>query len=360
MKDCIKITALIWFWGFYLLITGCHNRVVFPLTYAEPESKGFSTEKLDTLKAFLKESGASSMILLIDGEVIFDWGNTSEKHLIHSMRKALLNSIIGIAVEQGKIDTSITLGELGIQDNGPELSEMELSATVADLLKSRSGVYHDAAAVSQGMRNNMPARNSCKPGEHFYYNNWDFNALGAILEQQTGESLYKLFLEEIAKPIGMQDYKGKYTSIDGESESGVAIPPTDGFYQYERSKSIYPAYHFRMSSRDLALYGQLYLNNGRWNDKQIVPREWIKASLKPYSVYNEQYHLAYGMLWRLRLAEDNSLRAFFHTGVGIHMLAIYPNSKLVLVHRVDTENNYHYNGNDIYKMLRLVFDAEIK
>ena len=58
----------------------------------------------------------------------------------------------------------------------------------------------------------------------------------------------------------------------------MKIPEKDGFYQYEPSKSKYPAYHFRMSARDLALYGQLYLQKGQWQGKQLVPQAWIEAA----------------------------------------------------------------------------------
>ncbi|WP_375726430.1 serine hydrolase domain-containing protein [Saccharicrinis sp. FJH62] len=342
------------------MLSDCESKPAGNMTYSSPESKGFSSERLDTLKQFLDQSGASSMLILVDGDVIFDWGSTSKKHLIHSVRKALLNSLVGIAVDQGKLDTSMTLRELGIQDEHPELSDQELSARVADLLKSRSGVYHPAAAMSQGMINSLPERHSFKPGEHYYYNNWDYNTLGAILEQQTGKSLYSLFYEEIAKPLGMVDYKGEYVEIDGESDTDVEMPKTDGFYQYEKSKSTFPAYHFRMSSRDLALYGQLYLNKGRWNNQQIIPESWTESCTKPTTVYNKEYKLGYGMLWKLRLAEnEKDVVAFYHTGVGIHMLAVYPESKLVMVHRVNTEEDYEYNSNDIYKMLRLVFMAKL-
>ncbi len=232
------------------------------------------------------------MLLLVDGEIIFDWGKTSKKHTIHSIRKSLLNSLYGIAVSSGIIDTTTTLRELGINDIEPELSENELNARIADLLKSRSGVYHHAAGVSKGMLIGMPKRDMHLPGEHFYYNNWDFNILGAILEQKTGESIYDLFNEEIAIPLGMHDYKGRFRSIDGESED-EEIPRTDGFYQYEYSKSKYPAYHFRLSARDLALYGQLYLNMGEWNGQQILAREWIEKSTIPYSLYNPDYGIAW-------------------------------------------------------------------
>lgn len=358
MKKHIKRLKLLTLLGLFLLVIGCDNNQRYNFKYSEPESKGFSSSKLDTLKKHLENSGASSMMILVDGEVIFDWGSTSKKHLIHSIRKALLNSIFGIAVDQGKIDTSITLRELDIQDIEPILSENELNARVADLLRSRSGIYHNAAAVTEGMLSNMPERNQYKPGEHYYYNNWDFNVLGAILEQQTGISIYELFYEEIAIPLGMNEYKGEYCLIDGESED-EEIPETDGVYQFEKSKSKYPAYHFRMSARDLALYGQLYLDRGDWNGKQIISEEWIETSAKPYSLYDPERGFAYGMLWNVILPnEGEKYTSLFHTGLGIHLLGIYPNLNMVIVHRVDTENEFAYEQTDFYKMISLTWDAK--
>lgn len=327
-------------------------------SYAKPGSKGYSSEKLEVLKEHLESTGSSSMLIMIDGDIIFEWGDTGKKHLVHSMRKAMLNSLYGIAMERNQIDTSTTLKELNINDIEP-LSEQELGARVADLLKSRSGIYHNAAAVNNAMLRDRPERGTHRPGEHYYYNNWDFNALGAILEQATGESIYTMFYNEIAKPLGMLDYKGDYTIRDLEAENSER-PKTDGYYQYEKSQSKHPAYHFRMSARDLALYGQLYLNYGEWEGKQVIPREWIDVSTKPYSVYSPEYGNAYGMLWRVRVPEENTVRnSFFHTGLGIHMLGIYPDSGLVMVHRVDTEKDRSYREGDFYKTLRLLFASRI-
>lgn len=343
--------------GLFLLFSACQKAPISSFTYAEPETKAYSSQKLDLLKEHLDQSGSSSMMIMVGGDVIFEWGETSHKHTIHSMRKALLNSLVGIAVEQGEIDTSLTLKELGINDIEPGLSEGESKARIADLLKSRSGVYHHAAAVSTGMLRGMPERNSYAPGEHYYYNNWDFNTMGAILEMQTGKSIYKLFKDQIAKPLGMNDYKGRFGTVDGESEDSK-IPGADGFYQFEKSKSKYPAYHFRMSTRDLMLYGQLYLNYGSWNGKQLITRQWIDASTFPYSIYNQDIGLAYGMLWNAVIPDENTKRnSFFHTGASIHMLGVYPDLNMVFVHRVDTENNTEYKPADFYIMLDLLFDS---
>ncbi len=333
------------------------NEPGYRFSYSDPETMGFSREKLDTLAAFLSEAGSSAMILMVDEQVIFQWGDVKKKHTIHSIRKAMLNSLYGIKISQGIIDTTRTLGDLDIDDIEPSLSGEEKGARIADLLKSRSGVYHHAAAVSTGMLYGKPERGAHSPGEHYYYNNWDFNVLGAILEQETGQSIYALFEEEIAKPLGMLDYKGSYTSIDGESDES-SIPRTDGFYQVEASKSKYPAYHFRMSARDMAIYGQLYLNRGEWNGQQILPAEWIDASTTPYSPKNPEYGIAYGLLWNvLTQTEEDESRSFFHTGAGLHMLGVYPSLKLVLVHRVDTENEFSFDRSDMYEMIRLVFNA---
>ena len=99
------------------------------------------------------------MLLLVKGKVIFDWGTTEQKHTIHSIRKCLLNSLYGIAVSEGIIDTTLSLRELGNRGQcSPDSRENELDARIVDLLKSRSGVYHKAAAVSEGMLRGMPER----------------------------------------------------------------------------------------------------------------------------------------------------------------------------------------------------------
>lgn len=341
-----------------ILCSSCTRMSRHKFCYAEPEAMGFSSEKLDVLKSHLEESGASSMMLMVKGKVIFEWGETDRKHTVHSIRKCLLNSLYGIAVAENIIDTTMTLRELGIEDKEPGLSEQELEARVVDLLKSRSGIYHHAAAVSEGMLRGMPERGSHRPGEFYYYNNWDFNVLGAILEQETGRSIYELFRDQIAIPLGMHDYRGRYTSINAEKE-GMDIPDVDGFYQYEPGKSNYPAYHFRMSARDLALYGQLYMQKGEWEGKKLVPASWIETSTYPWSIVNPQFGLARGMLWGVVLAdEEGEPNAFYHTGAGIHMLGVYPASDMVLVHRVDTESDSDYDPDDLYKMIDLVFESK--
>lgn len=322
-----------------------------------PVEAGFMPDRLDKLETFLETSGSSSVILAYDGKIFFEWGDIYKKHTIHSIRKAMLNSLYGIYVAKGVIDTNLTLADLNVDDIEPGLTENEQRARIADLLKSRSGVYHRAAAVADGMAAQKPNRGSHQPNEIFYYNNWDFNVLGAIFEQLTGQSVYEAFYRDIATPIGMKQFTGTYGTIHLTDD--VSIPAKDGFYQYERDKSKYPAYHFRMSAHDMALYGTLYLNNGTWQGQQIIPSDWIAASTRSYSITNEYMDFGYGMLWNvINKNEKRASSSFYHTGVGIHMLGVYPASKLVFVHRVDTEGEYDFPQQNLYKIISLVFAAQ--
>ncbi|WP_194756365.1 serine hydrolase domain-containing protein [Aliidiomarina indica] len=316
----------------------------------------FEAQKLDELNEFLETTNTSSMVLMSNGEVVFEFGDIHQKHTIHSIRKAMLNSLFGIYVDRGLIDLDWTLGELEIDDIEP-LTDLEKTATVRQVLQSRSGVYLPAAATSQGMLEQMPERGQHQPGSHYVYNNWDFNVAGAIFERLSGESIYTAFEREIATPIGMEEFEGRFSTVT-DLENFEAVEELDGFYQYEPERSRYPAYHFRMSAYDMALYGQLYLNGGTWDGESIISRNWVDDSTTSYSVTNTYMDFGYGMLWNVINAnESRPSRSFYHTGVGIHMLGVYPASNLVFVHRVQTETDYDFNQQNLYEIIGRIFGA---
>ncbi|MEH0166228.1 serine hydrolase domain-containing protein [Paucibacter sp. JuS9] len=317
-----------------------------------PDAAGYSKEKLAALPEFLGKSGSESLLLLHDGKVFFEWGDIRRKRLVHSMRKALLSSLIGIAESRGQIELDATLEQLGIDDDTP-LSAAEKKARVVDLLASRSGVYLPAAAESAGMAAGRPARHSAAPGERYYYNNWDFNVAGFLFEKASGRRIYDAFRSDIAEPLGMLDYQGKV----GEREQ----PEVDGFYQLEPDRSRYRAYHLRLSAHDLALYGQLWLQRGQWQGRQLIPASWVDRSTQPISIIEPRWGLAYGLLWDVLVPEPGNERpSFFHTGAGVHMLGVYPRHGLVMVHRVDTEReDYRFNDGDLVQLIRLVHGARL-
>lgn len=326
-----------------------------PFDRVTPEVAGYSAGKLAALGPLLKSAGSDSLLLLHDGKVLFEWGNTEKKLLVHSMRKPLLHAVLGVCHAEGRIHLDAALGAMDIDDDTP-LTVQEKSATLRQVLQSRSGVYLPSAAESEGMSAARPARSSHAPGTHFYYNNWDFNVAGHIYEKFCGETIYNAFDRHIAKHLGFSSYRNRVGEV--RSDAAPIDPSWDGFYKYETNLSRHPAYHFRLTAHDLARFGQLYLQRGMWKGQQVVPSSWIDLSTQPVSIIDEKYGLAYGMLWDVLVPGKRDERAsFFHTGAGVHMLGVYPKHKLVLVHRVDTEAGVAFDDGNLYRIIRAVHGA---
>jgi len=303
------------------------------------QKDSWSKEKLARAADYAAEIGSAAVLVLHDGRTVFSFGDVSRRYMCHSIRKPLLGALYGIYIERGIIDLSTTLEGLGIDDIPPSLTAAEKQATIRDLLRSRSGIYHEAAGEHQTMIDARPERGSHPPGTFYYYNNWDFNALGTIFEQLTGERIFDAFHRDIAKKIGMKDFT-----------------TADCTYAFERSKSEHPAYFFRMSSRDLARFGLLYQNYGRWEEDQIVPAEWIRESTKVRPSENSRGD-PYGYLWRIIPPEDGFGKGFYHTGLGVHLLAVLPDRMLVLVHRVDTDRDFDITWPEIRTLMEMIVSA---
>jgi CubicO group peptidase (beta-lactamase class C family) len=289
----------------------------------QPEDLGWSSAKLEELSPEFRRRGVAALLVVTDGQVVFEWGNTANNFLSHSMRKSLLSALYGIHVSRGEIEPSSTLEELGIDDLNP-LTESEKRATVTDLLRARSGVYIPAAAEAQSMRDDRPARGSHRADTHWYYNNWDFNALGTIFRRETGEDLYRAFETDIAMPLGMQDFQLE-----------------EQRYSYEYWLSMHPAYAFRISARDLARLGQLYLQEGNWQGQQILPAGWVEESTRAHSTTEGTgTYSGYGYMWWIAARDYGEIKkgSYAASGYGGHTLEILPHLNTVIALRVNTDD----------------------
>ena len=135
---------------------------------------------------------------------------------------------------------------------------------------------------------------------------------------------------------------------------------TDGYYHFERRESNYPAYPFRMSALDMARFGLLYLRGGKWKDKQIVPADWIKESIRPFSL-NARQARGYGYLWWIQTEGYlKKLGMFSALGVGQQSIDILPEARLVFIHRVKTEPREELRAVPyvcVKQLLALILDA---
>jgi CubicO group peptidase (beta-lactamase class C family) len=283
---------------------------------------GWDQQKLSAAHAYADSIGSHAVVIVDHGHLVAEWGGTHEELIVQSIRKSVLNALIGIAVEEGRLSPDATHSDLKITDTPPPLSPAERAATVRQLMQSRSGISHPAAASPFG---EVPKRGEHAPGAFWFYNNWDFNVLGTIYEKAMNSSVYAQIEQRLAVPLQMEHYSKE-----------------DGEYQLE-PVSEHPAYHFSMSARDLARFGLLYLACGRWNDRQIVPREWVEESLQPYSEVTNPWTpkgtLGYGYMWYI----DHPFGGFSARGGTGQRVAILPEQGLVIVHRI-SDNKPVFDG----------------
>jgi CubicO group peptidase (beta-lactamase class C family) len=281
---------------------------------ADPAASGWSLAGLAQARRLWEDNSGTTAVLIVHGGAVVDaWGPVAQPVKMRSIRKSLFASLLGMAVAEGRLRLDATLAELGIDETTP-LSEAEKRATVADLLTSRSGVYLPAAKETPANRRRRPARGSHPAGSFFYYNNWDFNALATIYAGRTGGDLFADFEARVARPIGMEDFRrADHTE-----------------YVHARS-SRHPAYQFRLSARDLARYGLLWLRGGRWGERQVVPAEWVAQATAPHATGLED-GLGYGYLWWVMPADGEGAvreQAFYADGGGF--LWVVPELDLVVV-----------------------------
>jgi len=294
------------------------------------ETTGFTQERLDSLTYFLKNNlETTGMLILQNGKILFEYGDIEEISYIASCRKSVLSILYGKYVENGTIDLKQTIGDIGI-DEKDGLLPQEKEATVNDIIASRSGVFHIPANGGYD-KDNVLKRGSVKHGEYFVYNNWDFNVAGYILEKKSGNSVYQEIEEQLAIPLGFQDWNIKKQKK-----------------KHNKSKSRYPAYHIYISTRDMAKIGQLMLNEGEWNGKQIISNDWVEkitSTVTPTEIVNERYgrnqsspfQFSYGYMWWL---VDNFKHhpdfegAYSASGFGGQFITVIPKRNIVVVHKV--------------------------
>jgi CubicO group peptidase (beta-lactamase class C family) len=306
------------------------DKAIYPTTTwqkVNPKQQGWSPEKLNEALKYAQTLGSGGLMVIQGGKAIVDWGKTAERSKIASVRKSLLSALYGIHVQAGGINLDMTLEKLGIDDNSPALTAIEKKATVRMLLQARSGIYHNSIGNTPATLATKPERESHEPNTFWYYNNWDFNALGTIFEQQSHVKIANEFQKQLAMPLQMQDFR------------------TEDFYYSAGEESIHPAYHFRMSVRDLARFGYLYLRQGKWQGKQLISADWVKESTKSYS--NAGDNGGYGYLWWIAdhgkhlpgvSLKDGSYSA---RGAGGKYIIVIPDRDLVVVYCTDIDYPDH-------------------
>jgi CubicO group peptidase (beta-lactamase class C family) len=351
-RNICLLLAVVW-------LTPVRAQSVFPgaewQSIDSPESAGFSSKRLAAVREWVSSLDTTAVMVVVGGRVLFSYGDVTHLSYLASARKSVLALLYGPPVANQTIALDRTLRDLKFTDVGGLLPR-ELDATIEHLLMARSGIYHPASNGGDNLAH-APPRASLAPGAKYLYNNWDFNAAGAVFEQLTGRNIYDALETDLARPLGMQDFDRARQVKSGD----LAV-------------SQHAAYPMWLSTRDMARIGLLALRGGRWNDRQIVPHDWIQRTttlVSPFAEMDQSFEdspptvdrWGYGYLWWVYDAaspSDPLAGAFTAWGIGGQYITVVPKLDMVIAHKTDTAGRKAVSARQYDVLLRMLVSAAVR
>lgn len=298
------------------------------------------------LSQFMDKTGTTGMVVIKDDTIVFEKyyrGNTDKSRTISwSVAKSFISALLGVAVHEGYIKDI----RQPITDYVPKLKGTGYDGvSIKDIMNMSSGIrfnedYADFFSDIQRMGRTIAFGTSLddfvaslkserKPGTYRHYVSADTQALGMLLRDATKRTVTSYLEEKIWKKIGMES--DAYWLVDGDDMEMV----------FGGLNAVL---------RDYARFGVLFLNNGRWGKEQVVPAEWVKASVTPDAPHlmpgkNPQasWTLGYGYQWWIPENPDGD---FLAIGIYGEFIYIYPKYRVVIA-KSSAYVDYNKDGDDM-------------
>lgn len=260
------------------------------------------------------------------GEYIHFDRNT--RHDTHSATKSIISALVGIAIDQGKIHSTgdVTFNYLPdtygqFRNQGRERITLEHCLTMTSGLQWNEWEAPVTASENDLMafiRSFDPIRYllskpvTTEPGTRFYYNGGTVNLLGVVIAYASDESVQSFSSRYLFGPLGISNYNWQVLQ-----PSGITFCSGD----------IY------ITPRDMAKFGQLFLNEGKWNGAQIVSKEWVEQSTQFHINPMVSWADGYGYLWWLRNLQVNNktVRSFKAMGWGGQEIFVLKDLAIIVV-----------------------------
>lgn len=355
-----------------LLFISCRQELFNGYVYQAPESigDGFEVGSLEevNLDPALIEKAVNeinrgkygevhSMLIIKDNKLVFEeyftghkyqWDgenyhgelltwDTSISHVMHSVTKSITSTCIGITIDKGFIQSvnqsifdylpehqllntdgksKITIKHLLTMRSGLEWDEWEPNENPEDTDTARIW-FHDEGPIAGILKKQL----IYEPGIRFHYSGGNMIVLGEIIKNATGMSLDEFSRKYIFEPLEI-----------------------DAFSWYNRFNDdvIEAAAGLKMTPRDMAKIGAVFLNKGVWNEKQIVSGQWVeKSSIKYQGPSNSLFNnfqlillrRGYSYSWWTHQFSNSGkkINMFFAEGWGGQLIMVLPELDTVVV-----------------------------
>jgi CubicO group peptidase (beta-lactamase class C family) len=293
------------------------------LPRSSPEEQGVSSagvlafveaadEKVNTMHSFM---------LVRHGKVVAEgWWKpeaADKPHVLHSLSKSFTSTAVGLAVSEGRLSIDDRVLKF-FPDDAPEKPSDNLKAMrVRDLLTMNCGhqvevkFTQDTPWAKTFLAHPVPF----KPGTHFQYNTPGSFMLSAIVQKVTGQTVLEYLRPRLLEPLGIENPEW------GTNPQGIN----------------FGGFGLKLRTEDVAKFGQLYLQKGQWNGKQLFPAAWVElATSKQVSNGSDpdrDWDQGYGFqFWRCRHGE------FRGDGANGQFCVVMPDQDAVVAITADTRD----------------------
>jgi CubicO group peptidase (beta-lactamase class C family) len=267
-----------------------------------PEKQDVDSPTLDRITSYVQDSGleVDSVIVIRHGYIVYEkyfrapW-NKDRIHNIYSCTKSVMGSLVGIAVQQGKIK-SLNDKMLQYFPNRTiqNLDERKKSITLLNLMTMKGGFdwaertypYSDprnpwiqALRSSDTIQFVLDTPMATQPGTVWAYNGGYSQIFSAIVTDKTGMNTMEFAKKNLFSPLGITKFIWR-TDRQGLYDAGGGLS---------------------MTPRDMAKYGYLIMNKGMWDGKQIIPADFVAESIKTQTTFNANSGYGYESWWTIPL-----------------------------------------------------------
>jgi CubicO group peptidase (beta-lactamase class C family) len=326
---------------------------------AAPGDQGMDPQVLDDLDTQVPERypQVRSFLVVRHGYLVYEryWHgfDAADGQELHSITKSVTSALVGIALGDHKLKSlDQSVGELLAAHLPKDADPRVRAVTVRQLLTMTGGLPGDDEPTGGDVRLSTRLFHSrdwvahilgrplaTTPGTRFAYSNASSHLLSAIVADASGQSTLGFARARLFGPLGIDTDH----AFEPRAERQTATPAQQRAYR--RAAVAWPrdpqGYHFgfgetKLPARDLAKFGYLYLNGGRWNGTQVVPADYVRASTQPHT---ELPWLGpgggYGYQWWTRRVGQHA--SFVAVGIGGQRILVIPDLDLVVVITTDAQ-----------------------
>jgi CubicO group peptidase (beta-lactamase class C family) len=314
------------------------------LPRSTPEDQGISSQAVrDFVSTVDKIDTLHSFMLVRHGHVVAEgWWKPEapdKPHVLHSLSKSFNSTAVGLAIAEGKLSLDDPVLKFFPTDAPAEPSENFKAMKVRDLLTMTCG--HDTEAKSArgapAVKDFLAQPVPHKPGTHFLYNTMGSYTLSAIVTKTTGQTSLEFLKPRLFEPLGIENPDWP-SSPEGNSLGG---------------------YGLKLCTEDIAKFGLLYLQKGKWNGKQLIPEYWVEQATSKQVPNDQEGHSKIGIDWvqgygfQFWRCTHNAFRG---DGANGQLCVVIPEKDAVIAITADT-NKFQDEMNAIWEKLYPAFQS---